>query len=187
MDVILGEYAEAVVIPDASFEREFEQRLADSSTLAFRVALGVLHNREDAEEVAQEAFVKAYRNFQRLRDRDRFRAWLARIAWRLALDRQRSASRRERRERVLADPTTSPTAEDLVASREFEQHLHRALEELPEKLRIVLVLAAVEGHDIREVARLLTLPEGTVKSRLHSARKQLAERLQWIVSGTRGG
>ncbi len=89
MDVILGEYAEAVVIPDASFEREFEQRLADSSTLAFRVALGVLHNREDAEEVAQEAFVKAYRNFQRLRDRDRFRAWLARIAWRLALDRQR--------------------------------------------------------------------------------------------------
>ncbi len=80
MDVLVGSYPGTAVITDASLEREFEQRLADSSTLAFRVALGILRNREDAEDVAQEAFLKAYRNFHRLRDRERFRAWLVRIA-----------------------------------------------------------------------------------------------------------
>ncbi len=187
MDVLVGSYPGTAVIPDASLEREFEQRLADSSTLAFRVALGVLRNREDAEDVAQEAFLKAYRNFHRLRDRERFRSWLVRIAWRLALDRLRSAGRRERRELAAAELSPSPTVEDPIAAGEFQQYLHRALDELPEKLRIVLVLAAVEGHDIREVARLLGVPEGTVKSRLHLARKQLAERLRWVVRGTRAG
>ena len=171
--------------PTAEIVQEFEQRLADSSRLAFRVALGVLRNREDAEDVAQEAFLRAYRNFHRLRDRERFRAWLARIAWRLALDRRRAAGRRERRELVSVDLAPAATAEDLTASREFQWHLERAMDELPEKLRQVLILATVEGHDLREVARLLGLPEGTVKSRLHLARKQLAEKLRWFVSDTR--
>ena len=61
------------------------------------------------------------------------------------------------------------------------------MDELPEKLRIVVVLAGVEGYDTREVAALLGLPEGTVKSRLYAARKQLAERLRWIASDTRVG
>lgn len=171
--------------PTAKIVQEFEQRLADSSRLAFRVALGVLRNREDAEDVAQEAFLRAYRNFHRLRDRERFRAWLARIAWRLALDRRRAAGRRERRELASVDLAPAPTAEDLTASREFQRHLERTMDELPEKLRQVLILAAIEGHDLREVARLLGLPEGTVKSRLHLARKQLAEKLRWAVNPTR--
>ncbi len=187
MDVLAGECAEAVVTPDASLDREFEQRLADSSTLAFRVALGVLHNREDAEDVVQEAMVRAYRNFHRLRDRERFRSWLARIAWRLALDRRRSSLRRERRELAAADPPASPSLEDLAVRSEFQEHLHRAMEELPEKLRLALVLAAVEGYNMREVAGLLGVPEGTVRSRLHAARKRLAERLRWIVGGIKTG
>ncbi len=69
--------------PASEIAREFEQRLADCSTLAFRVALGVLRNREDAEDVAQEAFLRAYKNFHRLRKPQRFRAWLARHAARL--------------------------------------------------------------------------------------------------------
>src|SRR5881397_1451880 len=79
---------------DRSLEREFEARLVESSTLAFRVAYSVLRQRQDAEDVAQEAFVKAYRSFNQLRDRDRFRAWLVRITWRMALDRQRGDRRR---------------------------------------------------------------------------------------------
>ena len=173
--------AEAGVIPDASWEREFEARLADSSALAFRVALGVLHNREDAEDVAQEAFVRAYRSFHRLRDRERFRGWLARIAWRLALDRQRGAERRERRELAASDPAPVRTVEDLAVSRQFQERLERAMDELPEKLRMVLVLAGVEGYDTSETARLLALPEGTVKSRLHAARKQLAKKLRGFL------
>jgi len=173
------------VTADAEMAAEFERRLEDSSQLAFRVALGVLHNREDAEDVAQEAFLRAYRNFHRLRDRERFRAWLARIAWRLALDRIRARGRRERRELAAADALPAPTIEDLAASRELQMHLVRAVEKLPEKLRQALILAAVEGHDLQEVGRLLGLPEGTVKSRLHLARRKLAEKLQWLAVSTK--
>src|SRR5207247_8472992 len=88
----------ASVIDD--LERDFEARLVESSTLAFRVAYGVLRHREDAEDVAQEAFVKAHRSFRQLRDRDRFRAWLVRMTWRLAIDRQRGDRRRVPRENV---------------------------------------------------------------------------------------
>jgi RNA polymerase sigma-70 factor, ECF subfamily len=181
MDALVGTYPEAAVIQDPSLEREFEERLADSSSLAFRVALGVLRNRDDAEEVAQEAFLRAYQSFSRLRDRDRFRAWLVRIAWRLALDRIRASRRRTARETaVMVQEMNAPerTVEDIRASREFEQRLSSAMELLPEKLRVVLVLGGIEGHDTREIGRLLDLPEGTVKSRLFHARKKLAEILQ---------
>src|SRR5258706_7166394 len=85
-------------VKDEALDREFEARLVESSTLAFRVAYGVLRHRQDAEDVAQEAFVKAYRRFRDLRDRERFRAWLVRMTWRLALDRQRRDRRRAARE-----------------------------------------------------------------------------------------
>jgi len=175
-----------LVSVDEGLDREFEARLVESSTLAFRVAYGVLHHRQDAEDVAQEAFVKAYRNFRHLRDRDRFRAWLVRLTWRLAIDRQRSDRRREVRERAedLAREGGSPVADaDLVANERAAQ-LWRAIDALPEKLRVVVVLAGIQEHDLREVARLLDLPEGTVKSRMFLARQQLKESLQWTISDT---
>ena len=163
---------------EAQLAEEFEQRLADCPTLAYRVALGVLRNTAEAEDVAQEAMLRAYRNFHRLRDRDRFRAWLVRTAWRLALDRIRSAGRRERREQAAVDEQVGATGvDDVVATNEFQRKLAAALDELPEKLRMVIVLAAIEGYDTRETAKLLGVPEGTVKSRLHLARKRLAEAL----------
>src|SRR6058998_4411229 len=91
-----------VAVSDPALEREFEARLGESSTLAFRVAFGVLRHRQDAEDVAQEAFVRAYRGFRQLRDRDRFRAWLVRMTWRLAIDRQRNDRRRVLREQEHA-------------------------------------------------------------------------------------
>jgi RNA polymerase sigma-70 factor, ECF subfamily len=181
-----------LVSVDEELDREFEARLVESSTLAFRVAYGVLHHRQDAEDVAQEAFVKAYRNFRQLRDRDRFRAWLVRLTWRLAIDRQRGERRREARERLgtpkpaedRAGDGGSPSADvDLLANERAAQ-LWRAIDALPEKLRVVVVLAGIQEHDLREVARLLDLPEGTVKSRLFLARQQLKERLQWTISDT---
>src|SRR3954469_7964725 len=95
-----------VVSLDDDLEREFEIRLTECSTLAFRVAFSVLRQREDAEDVAQEAFAKAYRSFRHLRNRDRFRAWLVRMTWRMALDRQRADRRRLRREDA-AQPSES--------------------------------------------------------------------------------
>src|SRR6476659_2681497 len=89
-----------LVTHDEDFAREFESRLVESSRLVFRVAYGVLRHREDAEDVAQEAFAKAYRSFRQLRDRDRFRAWLVRMTWRMAIDRWRADRRRGAREQV---------------------------------------------------------------------------------------
>ena len=180
---------------ESELAREFETRLLESSTLAVRVAYGVLRNREDAEDVAQEAFAKAYRTFSQLRDRDRFRAWLVRMTWRMALDRQRSNRRRVAREEHAESwlpasagsertPLRSPVEADLhvgLEARERAEHLWRAIDGLSEKLRIVTVLAGIQGHDVKEVAALLELPEGTVKSRLFAARQQLKETLSWMA------
>jgi RNA polymerase sigma-70 factor (ECF subfamily) len=165
----------------AALRREFEERLAECGPLAYRVARGVLRNNADAEDVAQEALLRAYRRFERLRDRGRFRAWLVRIAFRLAIDRLRSSQRREVRETLWSETWPRPSTEDLAARSEFQAHLDRALEELPEKHRLVLLLGAIEGHSLEEVAEILSLPVGTVKSRLFFARKQLAEKLRCHV------
>lgn len=183
-ELALGRPA-AHVSPDGEVERAFEECLAESATLAFRVAYGVLRHRQDAEDVAQETMVQAYRHFARLRDRQRFRAWLVRIAWRTALNRRRNEGRRAVRELSAAGPPPGRTVEDLVISREFQAHLWREIDGLPDRLRRVVTLAAMQGHELREVAELLEVPEGTVKSRLHQARKVLTERLRWVVSGTK--
>jgi RNA polymerase sigma-70 factor (ECF subfamily) len=160
--------AGSLVMADQEFEREFESRVTDSSTLAFRVAFSVLRQREDAEDVAQEAFAKAYRSFNQLRDRTRFRAWLVRMTWRLALDRQRANRRRlahvEAGLQTRLDVSGSTTA-DVVAANERAEHLWNAIE-------------------MHEVSALLDVPEGTVKSRLFLARQQLKERLSWMVASS---
>ena len=76
---------------------------------------------------------------------------------------------------------TMRSPEEAVA-RDRARHLWRAIDALPEKLRAAIVLSAIEGHDVREVARLLEVPEGTVKSRLFLARKSLAESLRCLVN-----
>jgi RNA polymerase sigma-70 factor (ECF subfamily) len=158
--------------------REFEARLADSSTLAFRVAYSVLRHRQDAEDVAQEAFVRAHREFRTLRDRDRFRAWLARLTWRLAIDHRRGHRRRATREDEAARPDVSPSHEGDLIAAERSRRLWEAIDALPERLRIVIVLASIEEHSVRDVAALIGAPEGTVKSRLFEARQKLQEMLR---------
>jgi RNA polymerase sigma-70 factor, ECF subfamily len=161
-------------------ERATEERLRDSSSLAFRVAYGVLRNRADAEDVAQEALVRALTRIESLRDRERFRAWLVRITWRAALDRRRADARRLRRDGAAA-PTDAPrSVEEMAVSDEREMLVWRAVDALPEKLRLVTVLAAIDGHDTRAVAALIGVAEGTVKSRLHAARGRLEESLRWL-------
>jgi RNA polymerase sigma-70 factor (ECF subfamily) len=174
-------YPGTVVTAGSSRDVEFETRLRDSSTLAFRVAFGVLRHRQDAEDVAQDAFARAYVRFNQLRDRDAFRAWLVRTTWRLAIDRRRGEMRRAAREQAV-QPAGERSPEDLAAAQERAAHLWTAIDELSPKLRLVLILAAIEGHDVADVSRLLSVPEGTVKSRLFLARKQLAEKLQCLAN-----
>jgi len=83
------------------------------------------------------------------------------------------------------EPHAGRTPEQTAEAEERSAHLWRAIDALPEKLRVVTVLAAIEGHDMAEVSRLLDVPEGTVKWRLFAARKELQEKLQWLTGTTR--
>jgi RNA polymerase sigma-70 factor, ECF subfamily len=161
--------------------REWETLLGENAPLAFRVARGVLRNDADAEDVAQETLLRAYQRFERLRDRTRFRSWLVRISFRLALDRLRAVKRRQQREAQWVFENARKESGGFSGS-EFQHHLQRALDELPEKQRLVLLLAAMDGHTLEEVSVLLGVPLGTVKSRLFFARKQLAEKLRCFVN-----
>lgn len=185
MDALVEEVMHREVKTRALTEREFEAQLPSLSRLAFRVALGVLHHREDAEDLAQEALLRLHRDFGRIRNPERLEPWLVRVTWRLAIDRLRSIRRRERREEAAAWTELPMTAAQYAESREFEEALYAALDELPEKLRSVMLLAGIQRFDTSETARLLDLPEGTVKSRMHSARKLLAGKLRRFVSPNR--
>lgn len=176
-----GRLATGATLVEQELEREFETRLVESSRLAFRIAFSVLRQRQDAEDVAQETFLKAHRSFRQLRDRKAFRAWLVRMTWRLALDRQRANRRRAKWEFQQAQTSTVPTTADTVMARERSDQLWDAIDALPDKLRQVVVLANIEGHDLRDVAALLDVAEGTVKSRLFFARQRLRESLRWTI------
>lgn len=175
-----------LVSVDDGLDREFEDRLRDSSALAVRVAFSVLRQRQDAEDVAQEAFAKAYRRFAALREPAVFRAWIVRATWRLAIDRWRADRRRRTREEAAASRAPADDAEALAIAARRAARLWESIDALPEKLRIVIVLASMEGHDVSEVAGLLGIPAGTVKSRLFLARRALAEKLQCLANDSTG-
>lgn len=164
---------------DPSVARDFERDVAESLRLAYRVAFSVLRHPQDAEDVAQDVVMKACRTLGQLRDPSRRRAWLVRMAWRRALDHQTAGRRRAVREQATAgtDAGTSSSPEDLAADVQQSRRLWAVIDGLPEKLRLVVILNAIEEHDIAAVARTLRIPEGTVKSRLFEARRLLRERL----------
>jgi RNA polymerase sigma-70 factor, ECF subfamily len=183
MQELSGRYHPGVLVSvGRCLEQEFEDRLRESSALAVRVAYSVLRQRQDAEDVAQEAFARAYRRFAGLRDPARFRGWIVRVTWRLAIDRWRSERRRTAREERAGLAAPVETAEELVDASRRAARLWEAIDALPEKLRIVIVLAAIEGHDVKEIGELLGIPAGTVKSRMFLARKALAEKLQCLAN-----
>ena len=178
-----GQLVERAVPPDSAAEatrRELERLLAENAPLAYRVAMGVLRNPAEAEDVAQEALLRAYRKFDRLRDAQRFGAgWCASaFVWRSIVRVRRGGARSAT---LWARPELRPplpSVEEIAASRQFEERLRNALEELPDRLRLVILLTAMEGHSMEQVAALLDVPVGTVKSRLFAARKRLAEKLR---------
>jgi len=157
---------------------DFERRVRETHRAVYQVAYSVLANAADAEEVAQEGFLRAYRKFPGLRDPEKFRAWVGRMSWRLALNRRRSWLRALRRDSAwFAARSSVENPETEAAGREVESRVRAEIARLPEKLRAVLLLSAVEGFDARAVAAILKIPEGTVRSRLHLARHRLLRSL----------
>ena len=160
---------------------EWESLLAENAPLAFRVARGVLRTDADAEDVAQEAMLRAHRRFDGLREQARFRGWLVRISFRMALDRPRANKRRQAREAEWA-LENSRNAVHPGDNPEFQCQFDRAMDELPEKQRLVLFLAAMGGHTLEEVSLLLAVPIGTVKSRLFCKKNSRGETAMFCES-----
>lgn len=163
----------------AEAETGFAERVRENQRRVFQIAYSVLGNPADAEEVAQEAFLSAHQNLGSLRDAERFRGWVNRIAFRLALNRQRGMRRRMLRDTAYSTsmPETSDGAKE-ADERVLLQQIRRSIEKLPRKLRRVLQLAVVEEMDATQIGSLLGIPAGTVRSRLHAARKLLLEAMK---------
>ena len=154
----------------------------------FAVAYGVLHNREDAREVAQEAFIKAYRNLPGFRRDASFYTWIYRITVNLGIDFQRRAYRK--RETVLDEARITPetahhtgprpmaTPTQNLERKQLAQRIHSAIEMLPADQRTAIVLREIEGLSYKEIAESMACAEGTVMSRLYYGRKKLQEILK---------
>jgi len=160
--------------------RAFEELVIAYQHRVFGVALRMLGSRAEAEEIAQEVFLRAYRAIGEFRGEARLGTWLYGIASRLCLNRLASPDRRlARGDEALAD-VAAPTPDAAIAAEraELDAALRAAIAGLPEDRRLVLVLRDVEGLSYEEIAETLAIDPGTVRSRLHRARLQLKEKLE---------
>jgi RNA polymerase sigma-70 factor, ECF subfamily len=158
----------------------FAARVAENQRRVFQIAYSVLGNAADAEEIAQEAFLRAFRKSGSLREADKFRAWVGRIAFRLALNRRRGQHRQIARDDAWhgASPAHVMDGEQGAEDRLMIERMREEIFKLPERLRAVLLLSLAEEMDASAVGEVLGIPAGTVRSRLHAARKLLLEAMQ---------
>ena len=159
--------------------RKYQARLCTSLT-------HICGSLDDAEDVAQEAFVQAYVKLRSFAGGSSFYTWLYRIAVNAAISRKRR--RREQtsvdssRENMGLEPQdVGERAEDRLLREERAVMVQRALGRLSDEHRTILVLREIDDYDYDEIARILELPVGTVRSRLHRARLQLKEQLDAIL------
>ena len=165
----------------------FEQLVKRHTAMAFRVAMHIMNSREDAEDIVQDAFLKAFLNLQHFEERSRFSTWLTRIAVNAALMKLRSSRRattvsidQEADEGgTLADKVADwkPNPEQLYSRTELRAILQRALASLPHSYRVVFLLRDVEGVSVADTAEMLGLSVPNVKARLFRARLKLREHL----------
>ena len=151
--------------------------------VAVRTALAALGRIEDAEDVAQEAFLIAWRKLGGFRGDSSFRTWLLTIVWRRALDRRRSRLLWWRRTAAQSAepfdqvPAASASPEQSALARDAIQRARQEISKLSPTLRDTLLLAATGEHTYEEIASVLNVPVGTIKWRVAEARRKLGQRL----------
>jgi RNA polymerase sigma-70 factor (ECF subfamily) len=145
------------------------------------ICLRMLKNRTEAEEAAQDTFVKIYLHVSDFDPARPFSGWAARIAMNECRDRLRKRSRFKKMFREITDKDTDSrqgTPSDEIAVRETVRNVEKAIEQLPGKLREVLILKAYADYSYEEIAGILNIRIGTVMSRLHRSREKLTEILK---------
>ncbi len=147
---------------------------------------------EDAEDLAQETFLKALESIGTFRRQSGFYTWLFRIAVNVSISHRRRKGRMPRLSlccgdgqgelaESLTDGDKAPDPSARLSNLERQRLVQNALDSLDDDHRAILVLRDIEGFDYRQIAQILEAPEGTVKSRLHRARMELRERLKGVI------
>jgi len=151
----------------------------------YNLAYRMLQNREDARDAAQEIFLNVFRSLPYFRGECAFKTWLYRIASNECISRSKRRRRWRGGEttlgeeaRVVEDLSAGASSLEVVERKEQIRLLHRAIDELPEKYRIVVVLHYLEGLAYEEIAEALLVPLGTVKTRLFRAKELLRRKLR---------
>ena len=168
----------------------YQQRL-------FAVVLGIMRHQEDALDVTQEAFVKAYKNLKSFRKQSSFYTWIYRIAYNLSIDEKRRKYRHvednlgeiSELDRASASSSSGEeflhgdrlSPEEALNKKEFAQMFSRALDKLSPEHRAVVILREVEGLSYTEISETVGCSKGTVMSRLHHARKKLQDLLRVVL------
>jgi RNA polymerase sigma-70 factor, ECF subfamily len=175
--------------PIAAATDQMETAVREHSRFVYAVAYSVLQNHHDAEEAAQETFVRYWRHRRRWRLIRNRRAWLARTAWRVAMDARRNRSRKndaaislsECVEAILNLRAAGTPADEIAGRKEMSALLKRLIDSLPENLRHPLALSLAEDLTAPEISAILRIPEGSVRQRLWQARQILKEKLSVVL------
>jgi RNA polymerase sigma-70 factor (ECF subfamily) len=170
----------------------FEELVLRHERRVFRLLMRMMGTREEAEDVAQETFLSLHRHGRRFRGEARFSTFVYRVAANAALNRRRTLGRSRARMKRLAErqaagddlPSSPRDPEDATAGHQLSDHVRNALEKLTPSLRMPVVLYDIEGLAYGEIAKVLGVAEGTVKSRIHRARKALREELKSVLGRT---
>ncbi len=161
----------------------FEMLILKYQSKLFATSMNVVKNRELAEDIVQEAFMKGFMKLDSLKNREQFYPWLKRIALNIALNHF------EKEKRVMdvetEDDETSffenigsgESPEELTLKEELHRYVRSYVDSLPDKLRVVIVLREVEDMSYEEIAEMMNIPLGTVRSRLFNARQIIKDRL----------
>jgi RNA polymerase sigma-70 factor (ECF subfamily) len=159
---------------------DVEQFVREHARFVFRVAYSVLRNHHDAEDAAQETFLRVLRQRGKLAEVEDPRAWIGTIAWRIAVDRRRPTVEVEfdsAAEYVTELRARGASAEQIVEQQQMSGVLWGLVETLPAELRDALTLSTVGEMSSAEAGAALGVPEGTVRNRVHRAKEMLRQKL----------
>jgi len=180
---------EAMVLARAE-EDQLELAVRRHAQLVYRIAYSVLRNHHDAEDAAQETFVRVLRAKRKLSTVDDPRKWIARIAWRVAVERRKKAPEvpLETTEAAVLSQLRSQliSAEDNVLGQEMAGLVESLISALPAQLRDALTLSTVQELSPGEIAGVLEISEAAVRARIFRARQTLKEKLETLLESNHG-